>query len=195
MEKKTKVVIVAAIVLFAVIFALGMTAQGASTQLTVQRTKMRDIAVQWTSGDGKSASCEVYQRIMFWQDYEYAMNFNIDSGDTFKINMDVLSPIYRDMKFVCVSGEQIVSVNTVFAMGALIINQIVPQSCPEAITTTTVPTTTTTTIPCPSCNVKGQACHAPEANCCNGLFCYTFGPWNSKCCKHTDIWDCALDII
>lgn len=202
-NKKFKLVGAGIAAIAVLIFYLGFTAQGIESQLTVQRTKMRDISVSWNSADGLSANCEVYQRIMFWQDYEYAMSFNIDSGDTFLINRENLSPIYRDMKFVCVSGEQTVSVNTVFAMGALIINQEAQNcpalSCPTTTTTIPIPNPTCESqgyiFPsdcgsngwyascnscCPTCHTFNQHCES-NSDCCGGLYCQT---WSSHKCKN-----------
>lgn len=193
LDKKTKIIAIGGLITMAVLIAFGMTAQGSDTELVIQRTRMREIAITFNSVDGVSASCEVYQRIMFWQEYEYAMSFDIDSGETFNINMDVLAPIYRDMKFICESGDRTIAVNTVFAMGALIIQEAIcpEQSCP--ITTTTIPITCEEQgyiFPenCGSCDSCCEWCQklnehcTHDWECCKGLYCQ----WSSHKCKN--IW-------
>jgi hypothetical protein len=159
--KKTKITIALSLIALAVISSYGITALAQTGMvLYIQRPRMRDITIQFSSDDNKPATCLVYHKQMAWQEYSYAMNFTINSGGCFNINLDNLNPIYKDMAFYCESGDRTMIVNSIFAMGAI---EPPPKDCPVnpvCSTTSTIP------LVCPT-HSNGEYCNS-DSECSSG---------------------------
>lgn len=170
-----------------------------SDVLNIERPFMRDITISFSSQEVNSITCQVWQRIIMFLPYEYSGSFTVNSGESYNMNIDNWSPIYRDVKFDCTAGIHEIIVNSVFLVGGQTIEVPITNTVTQTTTqteTVTNTTTETTTSPgyilpgdcgsydgwiqlgdCPSCPIcpscPAHTCH-PNGQWCSG---------NSDCCS------------
>lgn len=130
--KNNQKIMAGAVFLLATIFLGSMAvALSPDTSLTIERPRMRDITITFDSITEETVYCDVSQRTFSWQDYEYMLSFSLASGKSYEINMQNAWVIYRDLKFSCLAGSKLMTVNSVYVMGgATITVPATPTVCP-----------------------------------------------------------------